>query len=298
MPTLKGQNLRIFSGSSVIAMSTNCVITLTNNTEESKTKDVTGMAAQPTVVSQGWQVQVDSLKVADVAAMLTAVKNLTKFTLMWDETATADNYTAQGAAFARTGQAYLSDFTATFNDRENSAKNLTFTGASALAKLQTTPQTGGGDAQAFTKGQFVRLFLGSDNTATPAAVIAWSKQLSMHVSMQLEDATTKDTEGNWVIQEPVGISYDITTQALVKGGESITSTVTGKELADLEDIKEAGTPVKWQIANTSGTNNRTKGSVIVSGSCIVTQLQINAQVGSNATYQASLAGYGNYTVGA
>lgn len=296
--TLKGQNLRIFRGTAVIAMSTNCVVTLTNNTDPSDTKDVVGLASQPTVVSQGWQVQVDSMDVSDVAQLLTAIKSLSTFTLMWDETSTTDNYTAVGAEWARTGSAYITDFTATFNDRENSVKNVTFSGNGKLEKIATTPSTAPASTQAFTKGQFVQLFLGSDNTATPSAVIAAAKQLSLHVALQLEDSTTKDTDGNWVIQEPVGLSYDISSQSLVRSGDTITSQVAGQTLAELEEIYEAGTPVKWQIANVSGANQRTKGAIIVSGSCIVTQLQINAAVKTNASYQISLAGFGAYTVGA
>lgn len=298
MPTLKGQNFRIFHGTTVIGMAVNCTVNLTNNTDESSTKDVVGMASQPTVVSQGWQVQVESLKVADVGTLLTSIKGLNKFTLMWDETSTADNYSAEGAGYARTGSAYLTDFTATFNDRENSVKNLTFTGVGPLAKVATAQATGGGEQQVFTKGQFVRLFLSSDNTANPAKVIAAAKQLSLHIALQLEDATTKDTEGNWVIQEPVGLSYDISTTALVKSGETITSQVQAQDLSSIEDIYEAGTPVKWLIANVSGANQRTKGSVICSGSAIITSLQIAAQNRTNATYTANLTGYGTYTVGA
>ena len=298
MPTLKGQNFRIFHGTTVIGMAVNCTVNLTNNTDESSTKDVVGMASQPTVVSQGWQVQVESLNVADVGTLLTSIKGLNKFTLMWDETSTADNYSAEGAGYARTGSAYLTDFTATFNDRENSVKNLTFTGVGPLAKVATASATGGGESQVFTKGQFVRLFLSSDNSANPSKVIAACKQLQFHTALQLEDATTKDTEGNWVIQEPVALSYDISTTALVKSGETITSQVQAQDLSSIEDIYEAGTPVKWLIANVSGANQRTKGSVICSGSAIITSLQIAAQNRTNATYTANLTGYGTYTVGA
>jgi hypothetical protein len=55
--------------------------------------------------------------------------------------------------------------------------------------------------------------------------------------------------------------------------------------------------VKWQIANVSGDNQRTKGSVISSGSATITSLQTNAAVKQNADYTATLTGYGAYTVG-
>ena len=308
MATLKGQNLRILAqldgtSMSVIGMSTNCTVTLTNNTDDANTKDDVGLAAKPEVISKAWSVQVDSLNVLNAAAMLTAIKNMQKVDIMWDEVGTSDNQTpvtgSGAAAYARKGKAYFSDLTLSFNDRENSAKNLQFTGASPL---EVVPSSGMSyevlNPGSYTKGQFVRLFLGSDNTTTPAKVIAYAKQLQLHVSLQMEDATTKDTEGNWQIQEPTGLSYDITTNALVRGGDTITSTVQAQGLSELEAIYEAGTPVKFQIANVSGANQRTKGAVIVSGSVILSQLTINAPNRQNATYDAQLNGWGAYTVGA
>jgi predicted secreted protein len=302
---LKGQNFRILVHNASshnytpVGMATNCTVTLTNNTEDASHKDIVGMAATPVMTSQSWQVQVDSLDVSDVGTMLTAIKNLTPFTLVWDETGTSDNRTAQGAAFSRTGQTYLSDATFQFDDRTNSTKSLQFSGTGPISAWDGTEQSvTPAPAFSFTKGQFVRLFLSSDNTAAPAKVIAAAKTLSLHVSMTLEDATTKDTDGTWQIQEPTGLSYDISTSALVRGNDTITSQVTAQDLASIEEIYEAGTPVKWQIANVSGDNQRTKGTVIASGSCLLTQLSIQAQNRSNATYQATLNGYGVYTVGA
>ena len=295
---LKGQNFRIYNGQSVIGMATGCTVTLNSNTDDAGTKDDVGMASKPSVISKSWSVSVESLSVADVGAMLTAIKSLTPFTLMWDESSTTDNQTALGATFARTGTAYLNDATFNFNDRENSTKSLQFTGSGPLSKVTETPATTVLSPGSYTKGQFVRLFLSSDNTATPAAVVAAAKQLSLHVSLTLEDATTKDTDGDWQIQEPTALSYDISTTALMRSGETITSSVSGKSVADIEDIYEGGEPVKWQIANVSGANQRTKGSVIVSGSVIIATLTLNGPNRQNADYTANFNGYGAYTVGA
>jgi hypothetical protein len=299
---LKGNNFRILTlvGSKYkcIGMASGCTVTLTSNTEESSTKDDVGLASKPTVVSKSWTVSVDSLDVTDAAAILTAIKSLTPFTLMWDETSTTDNQTGEQAAFARTGQAFLNDATFAFNDRENSTKSLQFTGSGELSKITTTPTYEPVDASVYTKGQFVRLFLSSDNTTTPAAVIAAARQLSFHVSLTLENATTKDTPGDWQIQEPTGLSYDISSTALMRGNDTITSAVAGKSLADLEDIYEAGTPVSFQIANVSGDNQRTKGAVIVSGSVIIATLTMNGPNRQNADYTTALNGYGAYVVGA
>ena len=93
--TLKGQNFRIYNGASVIGMATGCTVTLNSNTDDANTKDDVGMASKPTVISKSWSVSVESLSVADVGAMLTAIKSLTPFTLMWDESSTTDNQTAE-----------------------------------------------------------------------------------------------------------------------------------------------------------------------------------------------------------
>ena len=230
--------------------------------------------------------------------MLTAIKSMNPMTLMWDETSTTDNQTRSKATFARKGSAYLSDVTFNFNDRENSTKQLQFTGSGPLQSVGSSEATQVIPLGSYTKGQFVRLFLGSDNTAAPSSVIAAARTLSLHISLQMESATTKDTTGEWDIQEPTALSYDISTGALVRSGETITSQVGGKSLADLETIYEAGTPVKWKISNVSGDNNRTASSTIVSGSVVLTQLTINGPNRQNADYTAQLNGYGIYEVAA
>ena len=285
------------SDAKVVGMATNCVVTLTGNSEDASHKDIVGMAALPDIISKGWQVQVDSLDVTDTAAMLTAIKNKQAFKLQWDETNPQDNQQPLEAAFARTGMAYLSDGSFVFNNRENSTKSLQFSGTGALTKTTTTDYDSVTPA-GFTKGQFVRLFLGSDNNAAPSKVIAAATSLTLHVSLTLEDATTKDTTGDWVVQEPTGLSYDISTSALMRGDDTITSQVDGQAIANIEDIYEASQPVKWKIANTSGDNNRTAGATIVSGSVVITQLTLNGPNRQNATYDAQLTGYGDYTVGA
>ncbi len=304
MGTLKGQNFRIciFDSTAekykVIGMATGCTVTLTNNTDDASHKDIVGAASMPTVTSKSWQVSCESLNVADAAAMLTAIKSMQPMTLMWDETSTTDNQTRAKATFARKGSAYLNDVTFTFNDRENSTKSLQFQGSGPLQTVAASEATQIIPLGSYTKGQYVRLFLSSDNTAAPSTVIAAAKSLSLHVSLTLEDATTKDTAGDWQIQEPTALSYDISTGALMRSGETITSQVGAKTLADLESIHEAGTPVKWKISNVGGDNNRTASSTIVSGSVILTQLTLNGPNRQNADYTANFNGYGDYTVAA
>lgn len=303
MATLKGKNFRILtydttaSKYKVVGMATSCTVTHQSNTENANHKDIVGIAQLPTVVSQSCNISVESLSVADVGAMLTAIKSLTPFTLIWDETSTTDNQTALGATFARRGQFFLNDCTFQFDNRTNSTKSLQFSSTGAIEVLDTTPTVETITTGAFTKGENVRLFLGSDNTATPSRVVAGARTLSIHCSLTLEDATTKDTDGNWIVQEATELAWDISSGALVRSGDNITSSVQAQGLAEIEAIKEAGNPVKCLVANTSGANNRTLGAIILSGSVIVSQLTINGPLGT-ADYTTQLNGYGAYTVGA
>ena len=303
--TLKGQNFRLYDYNSqgqykVIAQSTSCTATLTGNAGDASHKDIVGNATMNSIVSKGWQVQAESLNVLDMTSLLTKIKNREKFQIEFDESSTTDNQTELKAAFARRGYAYISDITFAFNNRENSTKSITFIGTDALTKVpSSTPGTSVIPVStSLTKGQFVRLFLGNDASATPSKVIGYAVQLQFHISVAMETATTKDTEGDWIINEPMDLSYDITSNALVRGGDNITSGVEAQDLASIEEIFEASTPVKFEIANVSGANQRTKGSVLVSGLVVITQLAINAANRQNATYDTTLNNYGDYTVGA
>lgn len=304
MATLKGQNVRICiydttaSKYKVIGMSTGCTITLTNNVDNSSHKDIVGMAAMPVTTSKSWQVSVESLNVGDTAAMLTAIKAMQPMTLMWDETSTTDNQTREKATWSRKGQAYLTDCTFTFDNRTNSQKSLQFSGTGPLETVASSEATQVIPIGSYTKGETVRLFLSSDNTAVPNTVLAAARSLSLHVSVSLEDASTKDTTGAWVYQEPTELNYDITSGALVRSGETITSQVGAKTYADIQSLYEAGTPFKWKIANVSGDNNRTASSTIVSGSILIATLTQNDPNRQSSDYTMNANGYGDYEVAA
>lgn len=299
---LKGQNFRILVYDTTatkfkcIGMATTCTVNLTANTNDASTKDDVGSASKPEVTSNAWSVSVESLNVVDAGVLLTAMKSMTPFTLMWDETSTIDNQAIANAAYARKGHAYLNDLVLQFDDRTNSAKKLQFQGASELEALSSSPITDTVATGSYTKGQFVRLFL--SDSLNPALVIGGAKTLSLHVSLQMESSTTKDTSGTFDIQEPTGLSYDISSNALVASNETITSAVGGQTLASLMGSYEDSELLYWQIANVSGDNNRTKGSIIASGQAYITSLQVQAQNRQAAVYDTTLTGYGDYTVGA
>ena len=132
---IKGTNIRVFMGSTVIAKSRSAQIQINGNDEDTTTKDNASLATLETRVSASWQVQVESLDNTNITTLLTAWKNTTPLTLKWDQTGGTNNATAQEASFARTGDAYISDATFTFNDREIVVSNITFLGSGALTTV-------------------------------------------------------------------------------------------------------------------------------------------------------------------
>lgn len=138
------------------------------------------------------------------------------------------------------------------------------------------------------KGQYIRLLLAS--TATPTKVIAAAKEMSLHLSAQTEESSTKDTTGDAMEYDVTGQSYDITGSALVLTDDDTLLTGANGLNDMLSQLSD--TPLYWRIAYVSGTNNRTVGTVIAQGQCKLTQLQLNGQNKQNATYSFTLNGYG------
>lgn len=141
------------------------------------------------------------------------------------------------------------------------------------------------------QGQYIRLFLAFDDDPGDCAVIAAATDLSLHISATVEASTTKDDgDGLWVSNEVTGLSYDISSSALVvsEADDNDLNTVIGYFETDGGDDSHA-----WIIAEVSGDDNRTLGDVICSGQAIPTSLQVNAANRQNSTLSISLQGTGS-----
>lgn len=135
---IKGQNFRAFVGGSAVPEASSCQVSITGNMEDAKTKDSEGSFGQEQMTSRSWTVQVESYDVS--AASLIAVINQflsdSKVTVGWDQTNTTagtQNRVASNAAFARSGQAILNDFTIQANNRANMQVTRQYQGSGALA---------------------------------------------------------------------------------------------------------------------------------------------------------------------
>ena len=142
------------------------------------------------------------------------------------------------------------------------------------------------------KGQHLRLVFVESNTNK---VIALSTEMTLHLSAQTEDSTTKDTtdtNGDWNEYDVTQRSGDISFGALIGVG----TDASGKSFADMiNQVSDA--IVNWKVVMVSGANNRVVGKTVCSGQGKLTNLQASAQNRQKATYSGTLNIYGPVTVG-
>lgn len=135
---IKGQNFRAFVNGAAVPEATSCQVSISGNMEDARTKDSEGSYAQEQMTSRGWNVQVDSLDASIVFLVETIAQFNTdsKIPVGWDQTDTTPgtmNRTPSNASFSRSGEAILSNFTITANNRQNITVSRQYQGSGALA---------------------------------------------------------------------------------------------------------------------------------------------------------------------
>lgn len=139
------------------------------------------------------------------------------------------------------------------------------------------------------KGQNLRVMFDSYDPEQANPCVAAATSCQVHLALQIEEDTTKDTEDDWIVNEPVGINWDVQVDALIIEDEQLS---TGVELHDLT----IGQSYDLIFARTTGTQNREEakesGEKYYKGNAILSDLQINAQNQDIATYTARFTGNG------
>jgi hypothetical protein len=141
MATIKGQNLRVMVGGKCIAMATSCTFHISAQTESASTKDDANDFEVNEVVGLSWDASTDSLvTLTDNGTngelptdLMSLIINKTLVTLTFDETAGTNNRTGQNSAIKRSGQAYLTDYSLSAQNRQNSTLSCQFTGTGPLS---------------------------------------------------------------------------------------------------------------------------------------------------------------------
>ena len=141
MATIKGQNLRVMVGGKCIAMATSCTFHISAQVESASTKDDANDFEVDEVTGLSWDAQTDSLvTLTDNGVngelptdLLSLIINKTKVTLTFDQTAGANNRTGQNSAIKRSGEAFLTDYSLSAQNRQNSTLSWQFTGTGPLS---------------------------------------------------------------------------------------------------------------------------------------------------------------------
>jgi hypothetical protein len=141
MATIKGQNLRVMVGGKCIAMATDCTFHISAQVEDSSTKDDANDFANNEVTGLSWDAQTNSLvTLTDNGVngelptdLMSLILNKTKVELTFDQTAGTNNRTGQNSAIKRSGQAYLTDYSLSAQNRQNSTLSCQFTGTGPLS---------------------------------------------------------------------------------------------------------------------------------------------------------------------
>lgn len=141
MATIKGQNLRVMVGGKCIAMATSCTFHISAQVESASTKDDANDFEVNEVTGLSWDAQTDSLvTLTDNGVngelptdLLSLIINKTKVTLTFDQTAGTNNRTGQNSAIKRSGEAYLTDYSLSAQNRQNSQLSCQFSGTGPLS---------------------------------------------------------------------------------------------------------------------------------------------------------------------
>ena len=134
------------------------------------------------------------------------------------------------------------------------------------------------------KGQNLRVMVGGK-------CIAMATSCTFHVSAQLENSSTKDSEGDWQEQEVMGLSWDAQTDSLVTLEDNGSN---GELPQDLLSLMIQKTKVSLTFDQTSGANNRVgqNSAIKKSGHAYITDCNITAANRQNSTITVQFQGTG------
>lgn len=120
--------------------------------------------------------------------------------------------------------------------------------------------------------------------------IAFSTSCALHISLNLEDSSTKDSTGDWQEQEVTSKSWDGSVDALYGVDDPDT---TGKQMDDIIADILAGQPVDIEFVCTQGTKNRViKAGKKYTGKAIFNDFSLKAENKQNVTHTIQFQGTG------
>ena len=138
------------------------------------------------------------------------------------------------------------------------------------------------------KGQNLRVLIGDDDEHL--VCVAASTNCVVHLALDVQEDTTKDTDDDWIPMEPAGISWDAQVDALV--------VVDDEETGITADQLQIGRVYRIRFAQTAGAageQNRdaVENEMQLTGNAILSDLQLTAQNQDESQYTARFTGHGD-----
>ena len=139
------------------------------------------------------------------------------------------------------------------------------------------------------KGQNLRIMLAGPSEVTPTCVAA-ARSCSVHLSVEMGDMSTKDSEGDWAEQEPVGINWDAQVESLV-----IDDVETNAKHAERLVVGQTYTLLFSRTSKAVGSKNRggIDSAANLAGYAILNDLQIQSQNKQAVVATAQFTGKGD-----
>jgi len=121
--------------------------------------------------------------------------------------------------------------------------------------------------------------------------IAMATNAQFHISAELQDASSKDSVGDWQEQEVTGLSWDAQTDSLVTLEDNGSN---GELPQDILSLMINKTKVTLTFDQTAGANNRVgqNSAIKKTGEAYVSDVQITAQNRQNSTMTVQFQGTG------
>lgn len=145
------------------------------------------------------------------------------------------------------------------------------------------------------KGENLRIFLKEKGTPSMPRAVAAATSCTLHCALQVQEDTTKDTVDDWIEQEPVGLNWDVNTEAIVISDDEEETGFTPDQLV----VGALYLITFSRTIGAAGEQNRDiddESPINMSGVAILSDLQINSQNGELATYTAQFTGHGELSL--
>ena len=92
------------------------------------------------------------------------------------------------------------------------------------------------------KGENLRVMVGDD--LEHLQCIAAATNCVLHCALQVEESTTKDTEDDWIVNEPVGLNWDMQVESLVISDDDEEYRPGAKNIDQLQVVDRFSHPLR------------------------------------------------------